>query len=104
MVKILLSVLGASMRKDGKEENWVLNLERVMASINSYKLSRVNVTCSYVHVFSMPFEEPFTLSHEEVRKCSIVDEILSLSRNNKILMDKFKSMGYHNADRAHDNS
>ena len=58
-----------------------------MSSINSYTSSEVNDTCPYVHVFSIPLEEAFTLPHEEVRKCSTVDEILSLSRNNKILTE-----------------
>lgn len=36
--------------------------------------------------------------------CSTVDGILSLSRYNKILMENFKLMGYHNGGRVHDNS
>lgn len=104
MVKSLISVFGASTRKDRKKENWVRNLGQVMCSINSFKSSGVNSSCPYMHAFSMPFKEPLTLPREEVRKCSTVDKILSLSRNNKILTETFKSMGYHNGDIAHDTS
>ena len=93
MVNIIISTLGATIRKESAEENWLLSLGQAIAAVSSYESTGLNVTCPYVHVFCMSFEDPFALPHEELKKCTTVDEILTLTKH-KNLTEKFNSMGY----------
>ena len=84
MVNIIISTLGAKIRKESAEENWLLSLEQAIAAVSSYESTGLNVTCPYVHVFCMAFEDPFTLPHEELKKCTTVDGILTLTKHKKL--------------------
>ena len=70
MIKRIISSLTAAKRQEGESENWVLQLGRAMASINSYEPSGQNSTNPYLHVFSMLFDSPSTMPIEIVKNAS----------------------------------
>lgn len=97
-VKAVLSNLGEEDRRKGIEPNWIFNLGKAMASINTIIPSGKNSTYPYHHVFCMHFHDPYTLPIEKVRECNTIDDVLQIANHDDELKSKFMNLGFRFED------
>jgi hypothetical protein len=65
----------------GWRPNWVTNVNRVTASLNTMGGKDSNNTSAYYAVFGMPYHEQVAGSLDDIRKCDTIEERLSMFPN-----------------------
>ena len=108
LVKRVLGSVLAERRLAGESPNWTEVLGSVAAVVNSQSGRGKDDVSAYEFVFGAEFEQQFSCSKDDARKCWRVDELMLVTNdvefNNNVAMDYDLSVALDgNASDIHDN-
>ena len=77
-IKKILSDVCAERKKEGKSDNWVLCLGRIMSGLNTHRGRMANAVSSYRTLFGCDYHRITSSTLQDARECKTVKDILPL--------------------------
>ena len=77
-IKKILSDVCAERKKEGKSDNWVLCLGRIMSGLNTHRSRMANAVSSYRTLFGCDYHRITSSTLQDARECKTVKDIVPL--------------------------
>ena len=77
-IKKILSDVCAERKKEGKSDNWVLCLGRIMSGLNTHRGQMANAVSSYRTLFGCDYHRITSSTLQDARECKTVKDIVPL--------------------------